>query len=157
MIQGNVATHSLLLVKNLQVPTMQFDSQQSGQRFRCVILAVNNVASSRDMKRATEVWRAHSSLTSHFQICSSFKLVVFSQRWCWLRWHHLRTFIRLHTAPSGNTEGFIYAVVAYCLADSVWRINQWSSTSIYHILQSKTRSKLTIIGRRYIFIDCSAS
>lgn len=40
----------------------------------------------------------------------SFKPVIFSHSWCrlkWLKLYHLRTFIRLRTTPSGDTDIFI--------------------------------------------------
>lgn len=46
-----------------------------------------------------------ASSLPHQKICFRFKLVELN--WRWLKWLHLRTFIRLHTAPSGDTKGLL--------------------------------------------------
>lgn len=49
---------------------------------------------------------------------------------CRLEWHHLRTFIRLHTAPTGDTKGFIKPFphvqlnLGFLLSWSLWHISE---------------------------------
>ncbi len=49
-----------------------------------------------------------------------FKL-VFIPNQHWLKWHHLRTFIRLHTAPFGDTKDFIQLFFTYAVLPNSWK------------------------------------
>lgn len=89
------------------LPTVQLYNQQFGWRFGRAMLAATNVASSLyrawsvDEERATKTWWAHFFLTPHPQIHFPFQSLMFSPKWCWLKWWHLT---KLHTAPSGAMQ-----------------------------------------------------
>lgn len=98
-----------------------FLNQNSGLRMDglmkhlCVLPVAANVA--------WRLWPVAETIEVHTFF---FKHVVFSHNWCWLKWHHLRTFV--HKTPSGGFFHFFHIQVL--VPPIIWKqtLNCSSST-----------------------------
>lgn len=88
------------------LPTMQLNHRQFTRFFGCVELKAANVALS--LKQIRGLVSSLLSTLDFFFFYDFFKLVVFRPNQRWLKWPHLRTFVRFHAAPSGATKCLIH-------------------------------------------------
>ncbi len=146
---------------------MQLDCWQVGWRLGCVMVVVDNVAWS---LQPAEEMRSYRSLNTLFPF-SIFRLVVFN--WCWLKWHHVRTFIRHRTAA--DTKGFIlllkhmqYSHDWQGALDICWsekshecsgrlELTIWSSSQVFHSFNKKKYFEgSTSFGSNIFLLSCNA-
>lgn len=121
-----------------------------GSRFRCVKLVVANVAWNLwPVAEMRSSFLSNSTPTDMFYI----KRLVFSPNQCWFKRRHLRTFIRPHTASTGDTKGFIQVRHICSLLPNTWKHTFPFTTSMLSSLLCFRHQHISQAGKKSLDLE----